>query len=118
MSQIVDLKIYELKNINTPIEVSVQIGNNQTATSDIYLNGNQFKTKLIDDFAELIGNSDDLRTGQMTISTVIHDVNPNDNKVVFRYKIKGGSRVLNPPSIRLPVEEGGVAHFFTRIFFV
>lgn len=120
MSQIIKLHIYQLKDDNTPVTASVTIGNLQRATTDLFLDGKKLNASpLKDSFSDKkIGLNKDLKGKQLTINTTIFDFNQDSNKISYRYKLKGGEKVLYPASSQLTVSEGGVAHFFIRIFLV
>ena len=120
MSQIVKLHIYQLKTDNSPVAVSVNIGNQQRASSDLYLDGKKINSKsLVDSFSDQkVGLNNQLSGKQLTINTTVFDINTSNNEVVYRYKVKGGTKVLYPASSKVTVNEGGIAHFFIRIFFV
>ncbi len=120
MSQIVKLHAYALASDKSPVTVSVTIGNKQRATTDLYLDGAKLTNKaIIDSFNDRkVGANNTLSGKQLTINTTIFDINETNNDVVYRYKVKGGAKVLYPASSKLTVNEGGVAHFFIRIFFI
>ncbi|MFK8006003.1 MAG: hypothetical protein AB8H03_06515 [Saprospiraceae bacterium] len=120
MSQIIKLHAYSLSPDNSPIIVSITVGNLQRGTTDLFLDGVKLNSKsIVDSFSDKkIGLSDALKGKQLTISTTIFDINKNGNEVSYRYKIKGGTKVLNPAGSKVTVTEGGVAHFFIRVFLV
>ncbi len=120
MSQIVKLHLYELKTTASPIDVSVDIGNQQRASTDLYLEGKKINSKtLVDSFSnQQVGLNNALSGKQLTINTTVFDINKTSNTVTYRYKVKGGAKTLYPAASKVTVTEGGVAHFFIRIFFI
>ncbi|MEM1321348.1 MAG: hypothetical protein AAGG75_13920 [Bacteroidota bacterium] len=118
MSQVVKLHMYQLKSSSDPVTVSVTIGNQQRASTDLYLDGVKINSdSLVDSFSDQeIGLNNTLSGKQLTINTTVFDINTNNDEVSYRYKVKGGEKVLYPASSKLTVTEGGVAHFFIRVF--
>ena len=110
---------YKLKSNDTPITLSVTIGNDHSATTNLFLDGRVFELSLEDSFdSVVIGSNKKLKDRELVIVTNAFDINPETNLVSFRYKIKGGPKVLYPASLKMPVDEKGIANFTIQIIFV
>ena len=119
MSQLVKVHTYKLKTNDTPITLSITIGNDHSATTNLFLDGRVLELSLEDSFDEkVIGSNKKLHNRQLIISTNTFDINPETNQVSFRYKIKGGPKVLYPASLKMPVDEKGIANFTIQVIFV
>ncbi len=120
MAVITRFYTYALKGDKTTADLSVTIGNGQSAITSLYLEGSPLASNLKDSFSdqEISNDGQSLSGKLLDISTTIFEVNPNDNEVSFRLKLKGGNTNLNPAGDSLKVSQGGTAYFLMKIIFI
>lgn len=74
---------------DTPVELTVTIGNGQLASTLIKINNDKLGD-FNNSFSESLGKSSDLVRKTVNLFTTIHDINPDTNKVTMTVKLRGG----------------------------
>ena len=120
MSVISRYYTYELKGDKKNAELSIKIGNGQSAVTSLYLNGKLVGNNIKDSLsAHAISSGNDTLPGKLLdISTTIFDINTNNDQVSFRIKLKGGTSVFYPAADTLKVSQGGTAYFLIKVVFL
>lgn len=117
MVQITRFYLYKLDAPAGPINLSVNIGNMQAASSALILEGVTLQSNLRDSFTYQISDPTSLSGKQLDISTTIADVNPDNDDVSYRFKLSGGQSVLNPPTDEFRVAPNSAAYVLIKIIF-
>lgn len=117
MAQLTRFLVYKLGNNQNPVTLTVNIGNAQSATTSLYMDGQVLTSNAQDSFSFSIENTGALSGKELDISSTLVDTNPNSDDIVYRIKITGGDSVLNPPGDSLRVSANGIAYFLFKIIF-
>jgi hypothetical protein len=118
MAQLTRFFTYKLAATQGPINLTVTIGNAQSATTSLYMDSKVLTNNARDSFTFDVSDPTTLSGKELDISTTIVDINPDDNEIAFRIKLSGGEAVLNPPSDKLRISTNGVAYFLFKIIFI
>jgi hypothetical protein len=111
-------KTYDIVNLSDdPIILTINIGNNQIAETLLTLDGIKIGEGN-DSFTSHIGICKELHLKELTIVTTIHDINPDNDKVLMDLLVKGGKKdlFLLVFDSTLPTS-GDVANAVVKIFF-
>jgi len=118
MTQLTRFYIYKLQTPEGPVTLSLTIGNAQSATTSLYMDGAALLTNKRDSFSFDIPATPSLSGKELDVSTTVLDVSTQSDNINFRIKLSGGQAVLNPPGDTLRVEPNGVAYILIKVIFV
>lgn len=118
MSQVTKSVIYNSANTLTDISISVNIGFAQPSVTRVFVDGKVFIGEIQDSFDRSIGSADELRGKEIVCFTTVSDMQPNTNETSLKLKVRGGSGVLDVPTLRLKANEGEVVFYKINIIII
>lgn len=118
MSQVTKSVIYNTESTTNDISISVDIGYAQPSVTRIFVNGKALNGEIRDSFNQPLGNADELRGKEVVFFTTVSDMQQNTNETSLKIKVRGGSGVLDVPTLRLMANEGEVVFYKINIIII
>lgn len=79
---------------NEVVIITIEIGNGQIGSSIVKIENNNLGD-FENSFSLEIGKNKDLKGKQLSIITMIHDINPSSDKIEMSIQIEGGKNIHN-----------------------